>query len=61
MRMTWTVGGSSVEVGFFAKGAGKSSVQVEHGKLKSAAAVARQKAFWGDALDRLKAMFEPAT
>ena len=61
MRMTWTVGDSSVEVGFFAKGAGKSAVQVQHGKLKSAAAVARQKAFWRDALDRLKALLEPVT
>ena len=59
MRMTWTVGDSSVEVGFFAKGAGKSTVQVQHGKLKSAAAVVRQKAFWSDALDRLKALLEP--
>ncbi len=61
MRMTWTVGDSSVEVGFFAKGAQKSTVQVEHGKLKSAAAVARQKAFWGDALDRLEALLEPVS
>jgi uncharacterized protein YndB with AHSA1/START domain len=61
IRMTWCAGGSSVEVGFFAKGAGRSSVQVEHGKLKSAAAVARQKAFWSDALDRLKALLEPVS
>jgi uncharacterized protein YndB with AHSA1/START domain len=61
MRMTWTVGDSSVEVGFFAKGADKSTVQVQHGKLKSAAAVAKQKAFWSDALDRLKALLEPVT
>jgi uncharacterized protein YndB with AHSA1/START domain len=60
MRMTWTVGGSSVEVGFHAKGAGKSQVAVQHSRLKSAAAVARQKAFWGDALNRLKALLEPA-
>ena len=59
MRMTWTPGGSSVEVGFVAKGAGKSTVQVEHGKLKSAAAVAKQKAFWSEALERLKALLEP--
>src|SRR5258705_2152681 len=61
MRMTWTVGDSSVEVGFFAKGADKSTVQVQHGKLKSAAAVTKQKAFWTDALDRLKALLEPVT
>ncbi|MEP7070737.1 MAG: hypothetical protein ABI789_15920 [Usitatibacter sp.] len=59
MRMTWTAGGSSVEVGFFAKGAGKSTVQVKHGKLPTAAAVLKQKAFWRDALDRLESLFEP--
>lgn len=61
MRMTWTVGGSSVEIGFSSKGADKSQVAVQHSRLKSAAAVARQKAFWGDALNRLKALLEPAT
>ena len=60
MRMTWTVGDSSVDVGFFSKGADKSQVQVEHGKLKNAAAVARQKKFWSAALERLKAMLEGA-
>jgi hypothetical protein len=61
MRMTWTAGGSNVDVGFFSKGADKSVVQVEHAGLKDAATVARQKAFWGDALDRLKALLEPVT
>ncbi len=61
MRMTWTAGDSSVEVGFFAKGAQKSTVQVQHGKLPSAAAVLKQKAFWRDALDRLESLFEPVT
>jgi hypothetical protein len=61
MRMTWTVGDSSIDVGFFPKGAGKSEVQVEHGKLKSAADVLKQKAFWKDALERLRALLEPVT
>jgi uncharacterized protein YndB with AHSA1/START domain len=61
MRITWTAGGSDVDVGFFAKGADKSTVQVQHGKLKSAAAVVRQKAFWTEALDRLKALLEPVS
>jgi hypothetical protein len=61
MRITWTAGDSYVDVGFFAKGPHKSVVQIGHGKLKSAAAVARQKAFWSDALDRLKALLEPVT
>ena len=60
MRITWTVGDSSVEVGFYPKGAGKSQVAVAHGKLKSTAEVARQKKFWADALGRLKAVLEPA-
>ena len=59
IRITWTAGDTNVDVGFFAKGPGKSVVQVEHGKLKDTAAVMKQKAFWGDALDRLKALFEP--
>ena len=56
LRMTWTPGGSSVEVGFFAKGAGKSQVQVSHSKLPNAKAVAKQKAYWAEALERLKAL-----
>lgn len=58
MRMTWTVGDSSVDVNFYRKGADKCQVQVEHGKLKSAAAVKRQRQFWGEALGRLKALLE---
>ena len=61
VRMKWTQGGSSVDVGFTAKGPGKTSVQVSHGKLKSAAEVARQKAFWKDALARLESLFEPVS
>lgn len=59
MRITWTAGGSDVDVNFFARGAEKSQVAVEHGKLKTADEVARQKAFWRGALDRLKAILEP--
>jgi uncharacterized protein YndB with AHSA1/START domain len=58
MRMTWTSGKSRVEVNFFAKGTAKSQVQVEHGKLPSARAVTRQKAYWSEALGRLKAVLE---
>jgi hypothetical protein len=61
VRMKWTQGGSNVDVGFTARGPGKTSVQVSHGKLRSAAEVARQKAFWKDALARLEAMFEPVS
>ena len=58
MRMTWTAGNSSVVVGFTAKGPGRSMVALEHGKLPDAASVTKQKAYWGSALDRLKAMLE---
>ena len=58
LRITWTIGGSSVEVGFFPKGPGKSQVQVEHGKLADATAATEQKVYWAAALDRLKAMVE---
>ena len=61
MRLTWTVGDSSVDVGFTAKGADKSVVAVEHGKLKSTADVLRQKKFWKDALERLKDLLGPVT
>jgi len=58
LRMAWKTGGSRVEVNFFAKGAGRSQVQVEHGKLPSTAAVTRQKTYWASALARLKALLE---
>ena len=58
MRITWTTGGSSIDVGFTAKGADKSMVAVEHAKLASAQAVARQKKYWSGALDRLKELLE---
>jgi uncharacterized protein YndB with AHSA1/START domain len=58
LRMTWSAGGSSVAVSFQSRGAGKSQVAVEHGRLKSAASARTQKAFWAAALERLKALLE---
>jgi hypothetical protein len=52
MRVTWP-DGTSVEVGFFTKGKGKSSVQVQHGKLPDKAAADKVKAFWGERLSAL--------
>lgn len=60
MRMTWTDGGSSVDVSFYPAGAGKSRVQVQHDELADAKTRETQKAFWSGALDRLKAMLEKA-
>ena len=58
MRITWTDGKTNVEVGFYAKGAGKSQVAVQHDKLPDAKAAARMKSFWASALDRLKTLVE---
>jgi hypothetical protein len=60
MRITWAAGGSRVDVNFYPVGAGKSRVQVEHGKLGDPGDAREKKAFWGAALDRLKAMLEKA-
>ena len=59
LRITWTLGPSNVDVGFFAKGPQKSTVQVEHSKLEDEAAAALQKDYWSEALLRLKALLEP--
>ena len=58
IRMRWTQGDSRVDVGFSSKGADKSMVAIEHGKLASTRAVATQKAFWTEALARMKALLE---
>ena len=53
MRITWP-DGTSVAVGFLAKGRSKSMVAVEHSKLESRAAAEKMKAMWGERLDTLK-------
>ena len=58
IRLVWSDGTTILPVGFFAKGADKAQVALEHGKLKSAAEVIRVKAFWSKALDRMKALLE---
>ncbi len=52
MRMTWE-DGTSVDVGFLAKGPSKSSVAVQHAKLASKEDAARMKAYWSERLDAL--------
>lgn len=59
LRITWGDGVGSVEVLFYAKGPDKSQVSVEHRKLADADAVAQMKAYWGQALERLKEMLSP--
>jgi hypothetical protein len=60
MRITWTLGNSNVDVGFFSKGPDKTVVQVEHSKLSDAEAVAAQKAYWSSGLERLNAWLSVA-
>ncbi len=60
MRIAWTAGGQRVDVNFTPAGEGRSRVQVEHGKLRDGKAVAEKKAFWKEALERLKALLEKA-
>jgi hypothetical protein len=58
MRITWTLGNSSVNVNFYSKGPDKSMVAVEHTKLTDAEAVAAQKAYWSEGLERLRSWLE---
>lgn len=58
MRITWTDGKTSLEVNFYAKGADKSQLVVQHSKLPDAKAAARMKTYWARALDRLKEFLE---
>jgi uncharacterized protein YndB with AHSA1/START domain len=57
MRITWP-DKTSVSVNFYAKGAAKSQVVAQHGKLPNAKSAARMKTFWSGALDRLKKQVE---
>jgi hypothetical protein len=52
LRITWN-DGSSVELWFLSKGAGKSTVQVQHRKLASKAAADERKAYWSERLEAL--------
>ncbi|MFN0149560.1 MAG: hypothetical protein ACKVU1_02480 [bacterium] len=58
LRAVWQGGASRVNVTFWAKGAAKSQVAVEHNKLASESDVALMKAFWGEALERMRGAVE---
>ena len=58
LRITWDDGKTSLAVAFLPKGADKSQVVAQHGKLPDAKAAAKLKKFWAEALDRLKALLE---
>jgi hypothetical protein len=57
MRITWP-DQTSVEVGFMAKGAGKSAVALSHVKLASREDADARKAFWAERLEALKKQIE---
>jgi uncharacterized protein YndB with AHSA1/START domain len=58
LRMTWMDGAQVISVNFSEKGRTKSHVAVQHGKLPDAQAAEKMKAYWGKALQRLKAHLE---
>lgn len=58
MRITWTDGAKSISVNFYGKGAGRTQVALQHGKLASAAEAKKMKAFWGERLDACKELLE---
>ncbi len=57
LRVTWG-DGSNVEVRLYVKGSQKTQITVQHGKLASSRAATKQKALWGEALDRLAQLLE---
>jgi uncharacterized protein YndB with AHSA1/START domain len=58
IRTVWADGVSRVDVGFAAKGDGKTQVTVQHSKLADADTAAQMKTYWAAALDRLKGLLE---
>jgi uncharacterized protein YndB with AHSA1/START domain len=58
IRGAWNEVKTSLEISFVSKGDEKSQVVVTHSKLPNTKASATMKAFWGKALDRLRASLE---
>ena len=58
LRVTWPDGHTHVDVELYPKGDSKTQVTIQHSKLANAAAVKRQKAYWAEALARLKEQLE---
>jgi uncharacterized protein YndB with AHSA1/START domain len=58
MRITWSDKKTSLEVNFYAKGARKGQVVVQHSKLPDAKAAERMKVTWGESLGRLRELLE---
>jgi hypothetical protein len=53
IRFKWLADDTRVSAMFYAKGAGKSQLVIDHMKLGSAKDVAKYKKFWAEALERL--------
>jgi uncharacterized protein YndB with AHSA1/START domain len=58
LRVTWSDGRSHVDVYLEAKGPDRSRVSLEHARLADAEEADRMKAYWGEALLRLKELLE---
>lgn len=58
LRMTWIDGQSSLEVLFDAKGEQRSRVRLQHSKLPGPVEAEQMKAYWAEALNRLRVLLE---
>ena len=58
LRMVWTDGTSTVAVMFYPAGAAKSKVTIDRRKLANEKEVGEVKAYWAEALEKLKALLE---
>jgi hypothetical protein len=54
LRVTWVDSRTNLEVLFYAKGASKSQVTVQHNKLADASAAERMKRYWAEKLENLQ-------
>lgn len=54
LRITWTDGLTSVDVGFYPRQKNRCMIAVQHSKLPNARAAARMKTYWSKALESLQ-------
>ncbi len=58
IRGGWDGEKSRVDVMFYVKGASKSQITIDHRRLANAKEVRTSKAYWGEQLERLRALLE---
>ncbi len=58
IRISWDEDSTNIEARFYEKGNGKCQVVADHRKLSSADDVESKRAFWNDALEKLKVLLE---